>query len=75
MSYEGDTVPAYTEGSGAGLEDPGTTGNDDLGISRFPDGADTDMNNVDLSPRCITPGAPTPSPTPTAAWCRRCRSW
>ena len=28
------------------------------GISRFPDGADTDMNNVDLSPRCITPGAP-----------------
>jgi len=57
VSYEGDTAAPYTEGSGAGLADPGTTGSDFLGISRFPDGADTDVNNVDLSTRCTTPGA------------------
>ncbi|MBE2221007.1 MAG: ExeM/NucH family extracellular endonuclease [Anaerolineae bacterium] len=57
VSYEGDTGAPYTEGTGTGLEDPGTTGSDNLGISRFPDGVDTDQNNVDLSQRCITPGA------------------
>jgi len=57
VSYEGDTAAPYTEGSGSGLADPGTSGSDDLGISRFPDGVDTDSNNVDLSTRCITPGS------------------
>ena len=57
VSYEGDTGAPYTEGSGTGLEDPGTTGSDNLGISRFPDGTDTDQNNVDFSLRCSTPGA------------------
>ncbi|MFQ5525066.1 MAG: lamin tail domain-containing protein [Thermoanaerobaculia bacterium] len=61
VSYEGDTGAPYSEGSGSGLTDPGTGGvgggNDNKGISRFPDGADTDVNNVDLSTRCITPGA------------------
>ena len=33
-------------------------GIDNDGISRFPDGVDTDQNNVDLSFRCITPGSP-----------------
>ena len=55
VSYEGDTGAPFTEGSGAGVED---TPAPELGISRFPDGADTDRNNVDLSPRCITPGEP-----------------
>ncbi len=55
VSYEGNTVAPYTEGSGTGLED--NPGNAFSGISRFPDGVDTDVNNVDLSPRCITPGA------------------
>ena len=55
VSYEGDTGAPYTEGSGSGLEDD--SGIDFAGISRFPDGADTDMNNVDLSLRCITPGS------------------
>jgi len=55
VSYEGDTGAPYTEGSGSGLEDD--SGINFSGISRFPDGADTDMNNVDLSPRCITPGS------------------
>ena len=58
VSYEGNTGAPYTEGSGTGLEDPGTTGNDNLGISRFPDGIDTDQNNDDFILRCITPGEP-----------------
>lgn len=74
VSYEGDTGAPYTEGSGVGLvDDPTLTNN---GISRFPNGTDTDVNNVDLSPRCITPGelntstttncGGTPTPTSTA---------
>jgi predicted extracellular nuclease len=54
VSYEGDTGAPYTEGSGAGLlDDPSVTA---AGISRSPDGVDTDQNNVDLSLRCISPG-------------------
>lgn len=73
LSYEGDTAPPYTEGSGVGLDDDGlTTG---AGLARFPDGVDTDVNNIDFSLRFITPGeantsdpvaTPTPTPTPTA---------
>ena len=55
VSYEGDTAAPYTEGSGTGLEDDSAASGS---ISRCPDGADTDQNNVDLrfSP-IITPGA------------------
>ncbi|MCP4655453.1 MAG: hypothetical protein GY856_08545 [bacterium] len=60
VSYEGDSGAPYTEGSGAGLGDLGTGGaggpNEYKGISRWPDGVDTDQNNVDLSTRCVTPG-------------------
>ena len=54
VSYEGDVPAPYVEGSGAGLSDPfdGVF----LSISRFPDGADTDQNNVDFGLRCTTPG-------------------
>jgi len=55
VSYEGDTGVPYTEGSGAGLTDSSSL--DLVGISRFPDGVDTDQNNVDFSLRCSTPGA------------------
>jgi predicted extracellular nuclease len=53
VSYEG-SVPGYTEGSGVGVEDNavGTAG-----ISRCPDGGDTDQNNVDFKTAPITPGA------------------
>ena len=51
LSYEGDTAGA-TEGSGTGLEDIAGEG-----LSRCPDGNDTDANNVDFSLRAITPGA------------------
>lgn len=54
VSYEGDTAAPYTEGSGTLLDDDGTVAF--LGISRVPDGADTDSNNVDLTEGCITPG-------------------
>ncbi len=76
VSYEGDTLAPYTEGSGVGLED--LFSETSAGISRFPDGVDTQQNNVDLSLRCISPGAPnvadnsncdggaTPTPTATA---------
>ncbi|MCA9938906.1 MAG: lamin tail domain-containing protein, partial [Anaerolineales bacterium] len=76
VSYEGDTAAPYTEGSGIGLEDNSAIVQ--LGISRYPDGVDTHQNNVDLSPRCITPGeantandtncdgSATPTPTATA---------
>ena len=55
VSYEGDTIPPFTEGSGTGLEDSSAgTGS----ISRCPDGADTNQNNVDLVfTTNITPGA------------------
>jgi uncharacterized protein len=53
VSYEG-SVPGYTEGSGIGVEDNGVG---TTGISRCPDGGDTDQNNVDLKTASITPGA------------------
>ncbi len=55
VSYEGDISAPYTEGSGVGLVDD--SGIPFAGISRLPNGADTDQNNLDLSLRCITPGA------------------
>lgn len=54
VSYEGDTGVPYTEGSGVGLSDSAYIAS--LGIARYPDGVDTDRNNVDFSRRCITPG-------------------
>jgi hypothetical protein len=54
LSYEGD-VPGFVEGTGVGLVDSGA--NDHQGLSRFPDGVDTDSNSDDFSLRCITPGA------------------
>jgi predicted extracellular nuclease len=56
VSYEG-AVPGYTEGSGGAPTDPGATGDDDLGISRLPNGTDTDHNDIDFGLACITPGA------------------
>jgi hypothetical protein len=73
VSYEGNTVAPYTETDGTGLEDDGSQ--DNMGISRFPDGVDTDVNNVDFTFLCITPGLPnggpeiTLSPAGTAGFC------
>ncbi len=66
VSYEGNSGAPYTEGSGNGLEDSGADAN--AGISRCPDGVDTDRNNVDfLGPRPITPGAANDCPPPPPA--------
>jgi uncharacterized protein len=54
LSYTGSVAPPYVEGSGVDLVDPGAVAH--IGLSRFPDGVDTDQNNLDFSPRCITPG-------------------
>ncbi len=55
VSYEGNTGAPYTETSGVGLIDGGGAANQ--GISRFPDGVDSDVNNVDLlSNVCVSPG-------------------
>lgn len=63
LSYEG-TVPGAGEGSGAGLEDSNTTPG--IGLSRVPDGSDSNQNNVDFELTCITPGtANTPDNTDT----------
>ena len=53
VSYEGDVL-SVVEMSGDGLADSGSI--EFVSIARFPDGVDTDQNNVDLSQRCTTPG-------------------
>ncbi len=53
LSYEGDVAGAV-EGSGSGLEDVEAVIG--VGLSRNPDGSDTDQNNVDFQLACITPG-------------------
>ncbi len=61
VSYEGDVAGgplgggSWTEGRGVDpADDPGQPY---LGISRVPDGEDSDDNASDLQRRCITPGA------------------
>jgi len=60
VSYEGNSGTPYIEGSGFGLEDPWSNiiggPEEDKGLSRYPDGMDTDQNNIDFIVSCITPG-------------------
>lgn len=56
VSYEGDVAAPYTEGSGVGLADSNSSSQGNKGISRFPNGMDTDQNNADFVFSCITPG-------------------
>ncbi|MDH5519072.1 MAG: ExeM/NucH family extracellular endonuclease, partial [Acidimicrobiia bacterium] len=53
VSYEGDTA-GFVEGSGVGLVDDPADGA--RSISRLPDGADTNQNNIDFVVACVTPG-------------------
>ena len=55
VSYDGNTGAPYTEGSAEGLGDSSSAVG--AGISRCPDGADTNVNNADLERAPITPGA------------------
>ncbi|MBL7805706.1 MAG: choice-of-anchor D domain-containing protein [Saprospiraceae bacterium] len=54
LSYEG-SVAGAVEGSGAGLDDAGSA--QQLGLSRVPDGSDTDVNGTDFVLTCISPGS------------------
>ncbi|MCP3912131.1 MAG: hypothetical protein GY713_14375, partial [Actinomycetia bacterium] len=52
VSYAGD-VPGRTEDTGAADDDGSEPF---VGLSRFPDGTDTNVNSADLTLHCITPG-------------------
>ncbi len=56
VSYEGNTGAPYTEGTGLATIDSDDA-TDGIGISRFPDGSDTQDNSIDWSRRCLSPGA------------------
>jgi uncharacterized protein len=65
LSYGGSSGAPYTEGSGTGLDDdPGLSGK---GLSRCPDGFDSDQNNVDFGFQDSSPGASNACPAVTAA--------
>lgn len=53
LSYEGLVDDPYNEGDGITLSDPAVF---ELGLSRYPDGTDTDDSASDFSRRCTTPG-------------------
>ena len=55
LSYEG-SVTGVVEGSGTALNDDGTAASQNLGLSRKPDGNDTNSNNADFVLTCLTPG-------------------
>ncbi len=72
LSYEGD-LAGFVEGTGA----PADGGTPHEGLSRLPDGADTNDNSVDFSIRCATPGEANaqqatdcqdPVPTSASSW-------
>ncbi len=66
MSYEGD-IAGVTEGEADLLNDDGSA--EALGLSRFPNGVDTDWNNDDFSLRCTTPGVANSSSTTNCLNC------
>ncbi|MCP4696375.1 MAG: hypothetical protein GY862_05960, partial [Gammaproteobacteria bacterium] len=53
VSYEGNTPNGYTETSGAPVDNGDTAL---TGLSRYPDGTDSNDNGNDFSLRCVTPG-------------------
>lgn len=55
LSYEG-TVPGYSDGVGVPIANSDTVFNSFLGLSRFPDGNDTNDDSTDFVLSCITPG-------------------
>ena len=57
LSYEGSLALPYVEGTGlpTAQSDNNTTAY--LGISRYPDGYDTQNNSTDFIRACVTPGA------------------
>ncbi len=58
VSYEGNCNPPYINGNGVPLAQSDTGSTPFVGISRFPDGADTGDDSTDFNRGCITPGHP-----------------
>ena len=61
VSYEGDCIAPYLEGSGVPLAQSDTLQSDSvagayLSIARFPDGTDSNNNSADFNRVCSTPG-------------------
>lgn len=56
VSYEGNTGAPYTENTGVPVAAADSNTVAFIGLSRSPDGTDTNNNSVDLSIRCISPG-------------------
>ncbi len=54
VSYEGNTIAPYTEGTGTIAPDDAAAPG--IGLSRSPDGTDSNNNNADFAQRCISPG-------------------
>jgi hypothetical protein len=67
FSYEGNTGAPYTETAGTVTASSDNNTDVALGMSRFPDGTDTDNNAADWSLRCITPHQ---ANSPSAAPCQ-----
>jgi hypothetical protein len=53
VSYEGACIAPYVEGTGAGTDNAAYPG---VGLSRYPDGTDTQNNSADFHLACSTPG-------------------
>jgi len=58
VSYEGSCTAPYLENTGLAYLNSDYNNAADIGISRYPDGTDTQNNSVDFSRKCITPGVP-----------------
>ena len=57
VSYEGDCITPYIEGTGVpSAQSDSTLSYTSMG--RYPDGSDNDSNAFDFHVQCITPGAP-----------------
>lgn len=63
LSYGGNTGAPYTEGVGVPVGSSDDDVNLYVGLSRFPDGTDSNNNAADFSLRCITPGVANAPPT------------
>lgn len=57
LSYEGNNASPWVEGTGVAFANSDNNDDERIGLSRLPDGTDTQVNSADFSLRCITPGA------------------
>lgn len=58
VSYEGTVIAPYAEGTGVPTTQNDTSNAIYFGISRFPDGQDSNDNSADFQTACVTPGMP-----------------